>query len=232
MEYYSHSDNPIMIAHFPGKSRQESNDLMMKFKETKFVRPFGVQFISIINREYLKSGKAILDYQLKRNGIDYLNPAKNDIFKWSMPKKIKYILKALKQTKEPYSLILDGGDVAIVSDMGDIVRRFETYDVDILYNATIWPFPKQTIDDVGDRDQYGKYCHLNAGCCFGKTKALIKFYKECYEVAKADKFQSNSEQYYIRQVFDKHIDTVFFDYDCRIFQVWHKPCYEYYCKVT
>ncbi|MBQ0112301.1 MAG: hypothetical protein KBT03_04140 [Bacteroidales bacterium] len=230
MEYYNHNNESILIGHFPGKSRIESADILEKYKKTKFMKPFGVQFISIITPDYLKNG-ACLDFQLKRNGIEYLNPAKYDYFgKWSMPKKIKYIIKALKQTKEPYALILDGADVCIMNeDLTSMIEKFKSYNKKIIFNATIWAYPKTNIDIIENREQYGRFCHLNAGCCIGETKALLEFYEECQQLVNNDKIGSNSEQYYIRQVFNNHQDTVFFDYDCKIFQIWHKPIYEERC---
>ena len=232
MKYYSHSNHPIMIGHFAGQSRVISKDILEEGKHTKFFKPFNVEIISIITHNYLGNDDTTLDYQLRLNNIDYLNPAKNYIWKWNNSKKVGFIIKALKKTKTEYALIMDGADVCVMSDLTDIVERFKTYDKDIIFNATIWAYPKVEIDNVENRQQYGKYCHLNAGCCIGKTKALLEFYTEVQKVIKADKSKNPSEQYYVRQVFDRHKDTVFFDYDCRIFQVWHKPCYEYYCKVT
>lgn len=230
MEYYNHNNEPILIAHFPGQSKIESAKILEKYQKTKFVRPFGVQFISIITPDYLEQG-ASLDIQLKRNGIEYLNPAQNKKnLNWSMPMKIKFILKALKQTKEPYSLILDGADVCIMSeDLSDLIPRFKKYNKQIIFNATIHPFPRVNLDEVENRKQYGRFCWLNAGCCLGETQALIQFYQECQELIEKDNASSNSEQYYVRQIFDKHQDTVFFDYNCSLFQIWHKPIYEERC---
>lgn len=230
MVYYNHNDEKILIAHFPGESRIVSKDILEEGKKKTFFRPANVQFISIITPNCLKAGAA-LDQQLTKNGISYLNPAKYAYFKkWSMPNKIKYIITALKQTTEPYALILDGVDVCIMSDeMAELIPRFKKYNKKIIFNATIWPYPKMAIDDVKDREQYGRFCYLNAGCCIGETAALLKFYEECQELIKKDKTKSNSEQYFVRQVFNNHQDEVFFDYNCSIFQVWHKPIYEERC---
>ena len=80
-----------------------------------------------------------------------------------------------------------------------------------------------------DRYKYGIYNYLNAGICIGKTDALIEFYQECWDIAKYDSKNPyhSSEQYYVRKVFDTHQDTVFFDWDCRFFQIWHKATYTY-----
>lgn len=231
MKYYSHTNYPIQIAHFAGQSRIDSHDVLEAGKQTNFYKPYNVEIISIITRSYLGDDNTTLDYQLRLNNISYLNPAKNYIGKWSNPKKVGFIIKALKQCKQEYALILDGADVCIMSDLSDIVERFKTYDKEILFNATIRRFPKCEIDHVENREQYGKYCYFNAGCCIGKTSALLKFYEEVQRVIKADKHRNPSEQYYVRQVFAKHQDTVFFDYDCKIFQIWHNPEYEYSCIV-
>lgn len=224
MEYYSHSDYPIMIGHFPGKSRIESADILHAYKDFKFIPPFNVEFISIITKDYLESGRMTLDHQLRLNHIGYLNPAKKYKGKWNNSKKIGFIIKALKKTKKEYSLILDGADVVIMSDLSDIIKRFNSYKTDILFNATIWPYPKVTINDNNINPEK-KYSYLNAGCVLGKTKELLKFYEKCQKIIKKDKKDVNpSEQFYVRQA-TIDTDNVKIDTDCKIFQVWHKPNY-------
>lgn len=232
MRYYSHSGYPIQIAHFPGQSSIVSKAVLDEGKKNSFYKPYNVDIISIITPDYLDDDNTALDYQLKLNNIEYINPAKRHIGKWTNSKKVGYILKALKQSNQEYCLILDGADVCVMSDLTDIVDRFKSYKKDILFNATLWHFPKLEIDNVKEREQYGKYCYLNAGCCIGKRTALIKFYLECYKEIAKDKRKNPSEQFYVRRVFDRHQDKVFFDYECKIFQIWHKPEYEYVCYVN
>lgn len=232
MQYYSHSNYPIQIAHFPGQSSITYKAVLDEGKKTTFYKPYNLEIISIITPSYLNNDNTALDYQLKLNNIEYINPAKRYIGKWSNSKKVGFIIKALKQVKQEYVLIMDGSDVCVMSDLSDIIERFKTYKKDIIFNATVWHYPKLEIDNVEDRKQYGKYCYLNAGCCIGRKDALIKFYQECQRLIKKDKRKNPSEQFYVRQVFDKHQDTVFFDYECKIFQIWHKPEYEYVCYVN
>lgn len=232
MQYYSHSNYPIQIAHFPGQSRITSKEVLDEGKQTRFYKPYNVDIVSVITPSYLNDDNTALDYQLRLNEISYINPAKKHIGKWTNSKKVAYIIKGLKQCKQEYVLVLDGADVCVMSDLTDIVERFKTYKKDIIFNATVWHYPKVEIDNVEDRKQYGKYCYLNAGCCIGKKEALIKFYEECYRLIRQERRKNPSEQFYVRQVFDKHKDKVFFDYECKIFQIWHKPEYEYVCYVN
>ena len=231
MKYYSHTGYEIQIGHFAGQSRIVSKDVLEDGKNRPFWKPYNVEIISIITKSYLNDDNTALDYQMRRCKVDYINPAKNYIGKWNNTKKVKFILKALKQCKTEYVLILDGADVCIISDLSDIVERFKTYDKDIIFNATIRRFPQVEIDHIPNRELLGKYCYFNAGCCIGKTKALLEFYQECQKVIRTDRHKNPSEQYYVRQVFNKHQDKVFIDYDCKIFQVWHNPEYEYSCIV-
>ncbi|MDR1755242.1 MAG: hypothetical protein LBR74_10190 [Eubacterium sp.] len=218
-KYISHSGNEVLISHFPGKSRIKHHDLMYEFSKRSFHIPDNIDIISVITQDILND--AVLHIQLSRNNIEYINPAKGRFFIWSMDKKIPLILQSLLLSKKEYCLILDGLDAVIISDLDNIFERFMTYGKKVLFNATIWKFPEILIDTVVNRDQYGKYNHFNAGCCFGKTKDLIDFYKYCNEVFENDLTVTDNEQYYLRRAFDKRQDDVFFDYDCRIFQVWH-----------
>ena len=56
----------------------------------------------------------------------------------------------------------------------------------------------------------------------GETWALLNFYRNVKKEIKKDYIKVESEQYYVRKVFDKNQDTVFFDYKCNIFQCFHK----------
>lgn len=227
MEYYSHTNNKILIAHFPGHTKIENADLINELKETKITIPNNIDIISIMLKETKEN--APLNYQLNLNNIDYINPLKNSHILWKRLNKPKYILKALEQSTKEYSLILDGNDVIILSDLTNIVPIFETYNKKIIFNSTIWMYPHVIIDNVENRGQYGEYCYLNAGCCFGKTKDLIDFYKYTIDIIENTSSRSlvDSEQYYIRKAFDKKQDDVFFDYECKIFQCWHKAEYSY-----
>lgn len=124
---------------------------------------------------------------------------------------------------------MDGNDAVIMDDLDTLIDKYKTYSKDIIYNATCWRFPQIIVDYVADRYKYGIYNCLNAGICIGKTESLIPFYQEALDIAKYDGKNPyhSSEQYYIRKVFDKYQDTVFFDYDCRFFQIWHKVSYKY-----
>lgn len=227
MEYYSHTNNKILIGHFPGQTKLENIDLINELKERMFSIPNNIDILSIITKDCITSSP--LHYQLEKNGYTYINPLEDRVMIWQRYKKVYFVLEALKRSTKEYSLILDGNDVVILSDLTDIVKRFNTYDKKIIFNSTIWMYPHIIVDNVPNRGDYGEYCYLNAGCAFGKTSDLIEFYElVIQEIEKHSNHNKvDSEQYYVRKVFDKCQDTVFFDYDCKIFQCWHKAEYEH-----
>jgi len=224
MEYYSYTGNKILIGHFPGKTKYVEKDLINELKKIKFRLPNNISIISILSDKYLNS--APLNYQLNHNNIKYINYLKDKNTIYKPYNKIKYVLNSLYQSDTEYSLILDGNDVVILSDLDNIIELFKTYNKKIIYNATIWMYPHIIIDNVKNRGQYGQYCYLNAGCCIGYTKSLIDFYEYAYAILQTNRMLIDSEQYYIRKAFNDNQDKVFFDYKCKIFQCWHKQEYK------
>jgi hypothetical protein len=224
MKVYAHNGNDILIAHFPGNSRNENIDLINKFKEITFKLPDDIEIISPITQNCVADSP--LDYQLRKNNYTYINPLYNRFMRWERQGKVNHILSALKQTDKKYCLIMDGNDVSILSDLTDIIDRLKSYDKKIIYNPTLFMYPHVVIEHIPNREQYGEYCHINAGCCIGERKELVKFYKHALAYIKQDSRPIDSEQYYIRKAFNDFQDTVFFDYKCKIFQCWHKMEYE------
>lgn len=225
--YCNSNGEPIRISHFPGWTRYNYAAKMRSFERSKTNIPDNVTLITCMDDDSVAADKSPLIRQLTNNNIPFINAAEHkDVYPWVNNKKLQLINDALKKVKTEYCLILDGIDVTINQDLSDIVDLYKTYNKDIIFNATPWAHPHVEIDVIENRKElYGRYCYLNAGCCIGTTKALKAFYKECLDIFKAcpedDEFYS-SEQYHVRKAFANNMDKVWFDYDCRIFQVWHK----------
>ena len=225
--YLSNKGHKIKICHFPGWTRYNYKHKIDKFSRYKTSIPDNLTIITVVDDDSVAYDKSPLIKQLNMNGIPFINAAEHkDVYPWVNNKKLELINDALKKVNTTYCLILDGIDVVIIDDLKDIIDIYSTYGKDIIYNASPWAHPKLDIEGIENRKElYGEYCYLNAGCCIGKTTALKKFYKECVETFNAaDTNDENweSEQYFVRQVFAKHTDKIFFDYECKIFQVWHK----------
>lgn len=225
MDYYSHSGHKILIGHFPGQTKIQNKELINEISKRKFNKPDNIGIICPITKDQLN--KSPLINQLMANDYSYYNSLVDRNIAWIPERKILHVLDSLKLCKEEYALILDGNDVVIFDDINDVIERFETYDKKIIYNSTIWMYPHVIIDDVENRGQYGQYCFLNAGCAIGKTSDLIEFYEYAWDILYRTPKPVSSEQYYIRKAFDKKQDEVFFDWDCRVFQCWHKQAYDY-----
>lgn len=226
--YLNSKGAPIKISHFPGWTRYKYKNLIDTFASTKLDKlPDNLQLITCVDDDSVSHNKSPLIRQLVNNNISFINAAEHkDVYPWVNNKKIKLIYDALQNVTSEYCLILDGIDVAINTNLDDIVDIYKTYGKKILFNATPWAHPKVILDMIPNRKgNYGKYCFLNAGCCIGETKELKNFYKEVlkeFNNTPEDNQYWQSEQYFVRKVFANHMDTVFFDYDCKIFQVWHK----------
>ena len=228
MTYLTSKGEPVKISHFPGWTRYKYKYLMDKFSTNKIGGlPKDLRIITCVDDDSASHGKSPLINQLDRCGIPYINAAEHkDVYPWVNNKKIHLLYDTLKNVKSKYCLILDGIDVTINENLDDIIDIFNTYKKDIVFNATPWAHPHAEIDIIENRKElYGKYCYLNAGCCIGKTKALVKFYKEVAEIFdNTPETDENweSEQYFVRKAFANHMDKVWFDNECKLFQVWHK----------
>lgn len=225
MEYYSFNGNKILIGHFPGQTKNVSGDLLNEFSERTFSKPDNVGIVCVITKDHTETAPLI--NQLHKNGYEYYNSLANRNIVWFPERKIQYVLQSLKLCQEEYALILDGDDTAILCDLDNIIDVFESYNKKIIYNSSIWMYPHIIVDDVENRGQYGEYCYLNAGCAIGKTEDLIEFYEYAWDILRKTPKPVSSEQYYIRKAFNKRQDQVFFDYECKIFQCWHKQQYRY-----
>lgn len=215
----------IFVAHFPGKQKVTQANVLNALKEIEFHKPDNISIISIMTPDVVKESP--LHYQLTKNGYSYINSVPKNHKMWINRHKPRYLIEALEQVDTEYCLILDGNDTAIVRDLDEIINVFECYEKNIVFNSTSNCFPNLPIDKIEYVDDYnarpilfGPFCYLNAGVCFGYTKALKEFYKEVVE--QIEKENVPSEQYYVRKIMGKHQDTVFFDYDCRLFQAFNK----------
>lgn len=220
MKFYNNGNNNILIGHFPGQTKNQFYSILQEAQKIKFKLPDNITIISPITPEQIPYSPLV--GQLVNNNYKYLNIVYNRYMRWEKANKAKLIYDSLLQCETEYALILDGNDVVIMDDLTDLVDRFNKYNKKVLFNPTFYMFPHIKVDDVPNREQLGKYCYLNAGCAFGKTIDLINFYKEVKKEINKDNTPVDSEQYYVRKVFNKHQDEVFFDYKCSIFQCWHK----------
>lgn len=212
--------NEVLIGHFPGKTKASNMYLINQFKDIIFKLPDNVTILSPITADKIPSSP--IHYQIALNGYKYINPVADRLMLWNRANKANIIYQGLQYCPTEYCLIVDGNDVVIMNDLTDIINKFNVYNKDILYNPTCYMYPHIVVDSVENRDELGKYNYLNAGCCIGKTQSLLKFYKEVKNEVNNTYHPIDSEQYYIRKIFDKHQDTVFFDYKSLIFQCWHK----------
>lgn len=226
--YLTSKGTPVKISHFPGWTRYKYKHLIEMFSTYKIAGiPEDLQIITCVDDDSVSNDKSPLIRQLKNNNIPFINAAEHkDVYPWVNNKKIKLLHDALENVTTKYCLILDGIDVTINDDLSDIIDIYKTYGKKIVFNATPWAHPKAIIDMIPNRKEtYGKYCFLNAGCCIGETEELKKLYTEALELLNNESTETPhwaSEQFYIRRVFANHMDTIFFDYDCKMFQVWHK----------
>lgn len=226
LKFISPFNNVIKILHFPGTRTFERRLALKRHSTFKIKRiPENLTIITTAN-DYFREN-AILIKQLKASNIQFINAVSEDTKSWNNRFKIRYILDTLKNITTEYCLILDSIDVAIVDNLDNIIDDFKTYNVGALYNGTTEEFPTIQIEEIPNRvENYGPYSFFNAGCCIGETDALLKIYEEAQEIIDNTNLEedshSNSEQYFMRQVYAKHLNDglIGVDWQCKIFQCW------------
>ena len=198
MNYYTYTGNKMYVAHFSGATKEIFPATIDKVKDITFNMPKNLSIITAVT-DNVKSDSPII-YQLNKNKTSYINMV--DRTEWSDIKKLEYIIQGLQNTSTDYCLIVDGLDVVITGDMDEALGIFKNMDYDVLFNASMYNTPKEDIEDIGDREQYGKFRYFNDGCCIGKTASLLKVYQDAYQYYKSGEFNSDMAQYYLRKSFD------------------------------
>lgn len=218
----SHKGKEFNICHFQGRSFDGRPALVGYYFNKKIggKLPDNVTIVTTETDEF----SAVTCQQLQLNKIPYINSVDDIVLEWSNIAKVEFILKALKQVKTEFAIIVDARDV-LFNTFDGILDKFLATGYRMIYNATKNNFPRMEIDKIHDRDWRGDFKYFNAGCCIGYTKDLVDFYEKCFEIKDSlvDLELINSEQYILRSVFAKYSEDVNqkyidFDYDCDIFQ--------------
>lgn len=153
--------------------------------------------------------------QLEYSGVDYINAGEN-IVNWKNTDKMKLIIESIENIETPYILCLDAVDVLCSYDLSDLLNRFESFECDILYNASIINYPN-ICTDVEETESV--FNTLNAGAFIGKTESIKNFYQYIIDLdLKSDipAFEY-SEQLRVRKARQTY-SGVKVDTECVIFQ--------------
>lgn len=197
-------NNPVNILHFQGKNINILPKTVLVIANNAVLNKLDSRLT--ILTVFTNKQKAILAQQLEKNNIPYINALPNDYDlhqEWKMPNKIKFFIDKLEKINTEFTLILDAYDVLICS-FDKLIEKFLKQKYHILYNSTYNNFPDEDIDYIKNRESYDDFMlYMNAGCCIGYTKDLLRFYKECYEYINIEN-ELNSEQKVIRTCFAKY----------------------------
>lgn len=219
---YNENREPVNILHFPGigKAKYENQQMIKILRENKISLPENITLITVVDHKNIDN--ALLIKQLNAMEIPFINPAKDLVVeRFENTDKIGLILDALQNVDTEYCLILDGLDV-VITNLDDIMDKYLALGKDIIYNATNINYPDVDVETIENRESLGSYKYFNAGCCIGKTSALLDFYNECaIELSGCDVSDKyyHSEHYHVRKAFDRCQDIVGIDNGCKIFQV-------------
>lgn len=216
MKFYNNSFE-ISIAHFVGKQETAQNYFYNLFKNQKIIKSDSLALLLIANKECLE--KAQLIKQLNYNNIVYYYNEEAYNTKpenWENIKKLLWAAQTLEKIKEKYTLILDVRDIILTGDLDDkIINGLNYYSCKALYNASENNYPS-TIYNKVDIDPKYEFKYLNGGICIGETEFLKNVYYEANEIQKKCEEKNKSEQFILRQVYNKN-KLINIDYERKYF---------------
>lgn len=207
------------VMHFPGSGKvyydykEAASDITIEKSDL-------ITIISPMTPDYIED--SVMVKQLRNSGIDFVNPI--DVPKISIPQKIPFILKALKEVETPYCLVMDGGDTCFGGKNLDeeFIEKYKSLGKPVIYNGTTKRFPDIAIEPIGYFLTNGGFSFLNAGVCFGTTEGLIKVYEKAQELRGKIQSRWESEQMYIRHARVKLPDIIGVDSKNILFRVAHE----------
>lgn len=216
-------NNEVFLLHFPGPFTIPYRNKMFEIANNqKVILPNDLSIVSLLTT--MKELDSPIYIQLMKSNVPFYNADDIDtITKWSHKYKPPMIANALEKVETKYSLITDSLDTVFCSDLTNLIPSYLSYGYDVVFSSTIRKFPKDQIEILKDCpndddriEKYGNWCYLHPGTCIGKTEVLKKFYQQ------AAIFQEDiySECPAIRKAFHIFQDQVFFDYKCKLFQVF------------
>ena len=186
------------IAHCFGESYDKAKEWLKSNCSNVLQIDPRISIISVMNKECYDN--SILVKQCAYNSILLNIPSsllEISSEQWINTLKIEGIINELIQISTEYVLILDGYDTCILKNLdSSFIQKFNDMKCDISFNYQLACYPSEFFKKT-------KVHHLNAGVCFGKRNALLKFYQECASNNKEYKYISKynnkpSEQYIVK----------------------------------
>ena len=247
---------PLVIhGNGPAKETEKWKEILDVYEEhTKFIQKPNDK-LTLLTWS-VKDEEFLLGRVMKDMGCDdYLNvillEKKDGQINWT--DKISKTLEFIKDIDTEYVMGMDALDVIPSSDepmslWDNIVKLFEEYGCDILFNAEQynWPSSKGHGTTLGSdnslmkelelveefyKRMYNDYfespwIHLNSGCWIAKRDSMIEFYTEVVELIERNSYKPNykeegffgGDQGFVRVLSKKWFPRLSIDYSCRIFQ--------------
>lgn len=220
MKFFNHNNQEFLVAHLNGRNIEQYWPAIVAFQEAEISLPSDVTILTFASSSMDGSTierTPLLVEQLRSRDIPHVNGAADVTF-WQNPLKIELAVEHTARINTEYTLLTDARDVMLVGRLDDIVDRFQRYDKRVLFAATKNNYPDVMIDRVRDRDFMHPFMYLNAGCVFGRTVDIYKFYLRVGELKREIENPDFSEQFVVRHAFAEDTENVGFDWRCSIFQ--------------
>lgn len=164
---------------------------------------------------------SLLEQQLKKLNINYLNLVEVGIDWFSNRIKIHSFIEGFDKIKTKYVLGLDSFDVIIVGELENILEKFKNFNCNLLFNATNFNYPNYATHlntPEENKNQYFKY--LNSGCFIGEKNFIKSVFSECLFLPEELKSQyPQSDQFLLKFLYFDKYPNIRIDSCCEIFQI-------------
>jgi hypothetical protein len=165
-----------------------------------------------------KKEKQILEKCLDHLGFEYICLGK-DIKNWKNTDKILTLYEYAKYIKTEYVFGLDCFDVLVLGNLQHAINEFKSLECEMLFNSSpqIYPENSNASIEMKIAPPESNFIYLNAGCWMAKTCFILKIINKLrfYVLTAQNK---NSEQYFMRKIFNKNYKEIKIDYCMNVFQ--------------
>ena len=222
------------IIHAPQKYKWNIwNKLEKHFHKTKKDNKRTTEFEEIDIITWNNKEKGIFEKSLESKGWKY-HLKGSDQKKWDNYKKFDYNVEVCKSSKKKYIMGCDSHDVIILSDMEEIISKFEKSKSKMIFNCERFFYPdfdepeiKKWKDNENKRGQGSKYPYLNSGAWIGEREFVLEFFEKCkplkvYNLFNCDNYPPLKKEFIgCDQSIVHHVlldyPEVKLDYTCEIF---------------
>lgn len=139
------------------------------------------------------------------------------VIPWSFLAKISRLHDFLVHSRAPYVLALDCMDVLFARALTGIIRDFEEFNCDMLFNAEQVNYPPRLSTTWFEiQHSHPPFAFLNAGAIMCRREPAIALVKKAMDMVLPVRYTDDQSRY--KQLYESYYPAVRIDSRCKIFQ--------------